>query len=111
MKKKICFVLTILLLVFYFPGIGHRMEGLIVNAKEEPAVVSSGKSGIFSYNVLSDSTIVITNCDDKETDLVIPSEMNGLKVSQLGKYDGTGKRNGRNDRENNCSGKCGRTGS
>lgn len=53
----------------------------------ESTAVSSGTTlvfGDYEYTVLDDGTVEITGYNDSDTEIVIPSEIEGMKVTSIG---------------------------
>ncbi|MCM1313915.1 MAG: leucine-rich repeat protein [Prevotella sp.] len=83
MNKNIKVVAGVLALTLVFSGgLAVGRANISVTA---PVTASADTYEIFDYNIV-DNEIQITACDRNATDVVIPSEINGMPVTDIGAY-------------------------
>lgn len=70
MKKSISIILSILMLLSIFTTV--------------PFTAGAVTSGDYEYKLLEDNTIAITRYNGSETDVIVPTEIDGYKVSTVG---------------------------
>ncbi len=86
-KKTAAFLMSIIICAStpIYSALADEAETTTVSetADTEPEYIESGE---FTYTVNSDNTACIENCTSNEKNLVIPDTIDGLTVTELGKY-------------------------
>ena len=98
-KKTAAFMMSLLLCVSSAAALTVSAEVDLKHGSDEDIFVDSDinvvdtedgasdlkKSGDFSYSVTTENTVRIESCTSKEKDLVIPDNIDGMAVAELGK--------------------------
>ncbi len=74
---------VILATIIAFAALATGTDAVTAN---ESTASAQNVSGDYEYNILDDATVEITKYTGKNTDVVIPSEINGTKVTKINKY-------------------------
>ncbi len=92
MKKKLKGALSLLLcMIMVFGAVAVGGEGIELPSIKElfgsEAQAASEKYDIYTYEVGSDGTVTITNCDSSaQGAITIPSQIDGKPVTSIGDY-------------------------